>query len=121
MKNKIEYEQIKKGIDIDLDDSIEDKFEIFSELINKDIELAKLFVSCFDILKINFDDFPKDFKEYLNEYDKIYSSIRKELKDYEEGRGFGDWTIEEKIKKIINLNRMEMIKFLEVFKKIFIE
>lgn len=119
---EFDFEKIKKEIDFSLDDSLEEKFEDkFSQIINNEVQLAKLFVSCFDVININLEKCPDDFKTWFNEYANVNSEIRSEFVDYENGIGFGDWAIESRIKTIITIHRYELIKFLEVFKNIFIE
>jgi len=118
----VDFEKIKKEIDFSLDDSLEEKFEDkFYEIINNEVELAKLFVNCFDVLNINLEKLDEDFKKWFNEYLEVYLELRSELVDYEDGIGFGDWAIESRVKTIITINRDKLIKFLEVFKNIFIE
>lgn len=115
-------EKIKKELNIELDDSIEEKFEDkFYEIINSEIELAKLFVNCFDVININLEKLDEEFKKWFNEYLEVYKEIRHELIQYDNGIGFGDWAIESRIRSIIVINRYSLIKFLEVFKNIFIE
>ena len=118
---ELNYEKIKKELEISLDDSIEEKFENLSEIFNKEIEMSKLFVSCYDILNINLEKCNDDFKSWFKDFESVYLELRNELKDYENGKGFGDWAIEERIKNIVTINRYSLIKFLETFKNIFIE
>lgn len=117
-------DKIKKGIDTSLvDDSIEERLEDnFSEILSDGMELGRLFTNCFDIVKINLDNFPDNFKKWMNEHIQfIYDPIIKNLDIYEDGNGFGDWVIVERVKETVNKNRSTIIKFLEVFKKVFIE
>jgi hypothetical protein len=86
-------------MDMDFKEEIKD-----NKNISDDIHLSKLFLKCYDFLEINGLD-NSNFKE-------IYEKLRKEFINYGQGHDYGDWAIEYRIKKIVNQNRLNILKFI---------
>ena len=125
MENNI-IEEIKKVFEDKsnlVDSELKDKFsEDMSKILSKDLELAKFFLNCYDTINLNLDEIEnEEFIKYFDNNLVLNDNLRSEFNNYEDGNGFEDWIAEERIKKIVNLNRKEIIKFLDVFNKIFIE
>lgn len=117
---ELNIKEIKKQIDTNLVEGtdIEEKFDELIKVISNEVELSKLFVTCFSILKINE---LSELDNFLKEYAEINNKLVNELKDYENGDGYGDWAIKERIKGLVLIYKYKLIKFLVVFKNLFIE
>lgn len=115
---EIEIEDKENLVDDELKDKLtEEKTKIFSD----DMILARTFLNCFDIIKLNIEKIDNsEFNEFLEEYKEIEKYLRNQFKNYNQGNDYGDWIIVNRIKDKVNINREKIIKFLEIFIKIFI-
>lgn len=100
-----------------IDNDLKEKFEEITKVLLNEIETAKTFVVCIDLissLKII------ELTEFISQYSKLKSELSKELNDYEDGEGYGDYIIKLRIKDLVYLNKKNIIEFLNMFNKIFI-
>lgn len=95
-----------------------------SKLSTNNINLAKLFIECFDLIKDHYHQLmpdkesqKKELEEYMDSFD--LKDLRKLLIDHNNGLSIGDHYIEIKINKIIDQDRDKyndlIIKFFRLF------
>lgn len=118
-KEEIDLEDKENLVDDELKDMLtEEKTKIFSD----DLRFAMTFLNCFDVIKLNIEKINNEkFNGWLKKFEETEKYLRNQFKNYEKGEGYGDWIIQERIKNEVSSNREKIIKFLEVFIRIFIE
>jgi hypothetical protein len=99
-----------------------DELKKLKESMNE-VNLGILFRDCFNILEINcecFKDEEKDYSKKLNLFLKSFdvNEIRSLLRDYGNGKEYGDYLIERNIKRIVEANRDKYLELINFFFKI---
>jgi len=94
------------------------------EVSTNDIQKGVLFVKCYNFFKSNISlfkqeekDLTKDVEEYLEPIN--IENLRKLINDYGNGKEYGDYLIEENIKRIVDKNRKEVEELIQIFFEIF--
>jgi len=103
-----EKEEVKEAIKLKKQCSIDD------------VKKGELVIRCFNILDLYIDSFKQyspQIKEFLKDYD--IEELRILINEYEGGEAYGDYQMEQAIKKLVQTNRQEYNKLIKLFFGIF--
>ena len=118
MKDTISEKEIME------DEDLEQIKNLKKSVSGSDVNLAKLFIKCYDFMSINTFQFKDESRNFIKKIEKFLqtfdvSEIRRLVNEYGDGKEYGSYVIEENIKKEVHLNRKRYLDLIKVFFRIF--
>lgn len=113
---------IQSEKEIVTDDELEELIKLKKNITQKPIDLAILFIKCYDILAININEFG-DNKEKLSNYLNTFSleQLRSFVENYGGGKEYGDALTESNIRSRVGKYREKYLDLIKLFFQIFEE